>query len=61
MCPRADVPICLVGMHPFVGLCGVVTLDDHVVLLSKAPEMERSRTDLWRYEYCIICMFVVES
>ena len=49
MCPPADFPICLVGVHPFVGLCGIVTSGEHVVLLSKASETERAQADLLRY------------
>ncbi|XP_062501526.1 BLOC-2 complex member HPS3-like [Corticium candelabrum] len=47
MCPPVDVPICLIGMHPFVGLCGMVTVGDYVVVLSKASETGKLRSDLW--------------
>jgi hypothetical protein len=51
MCPPADFPICLVGTHPFVGLCGLVTSGEHVVLLSKSSETQRAQSDHLRYLY----------
>ena len=37
-CPNAEMPVCLVGLRPFIGVQEIIASNSHLVLLSKADQ-----------------------
>ncbi len=44
-CPNAEMPVCLVGLRPFIGVQEIIASNSHLVLLSKSGD-ECNKEDL---------------
>ena len=45
-CPNAEMPVCLVGLRPFIGVQEIIASNSHLVLLSKATNNTTTSSEI---------------
>ena len=52
-CPNVTMPVCLVGLRPFLGVKEIVASTSYLVLLSMAASTEESKAKWTMYNLCL--------
>ena len=52
-CPNVTMPVCLVGLRPFLGVKEIVASSSYLVLLSMAASTEETKAKWTMYNLCL--------